>query len=186
MRKAAAFTRGAREYSFEELLSQTRKVAGHLQNNLGVKPGDRVGLWLKNCPEFIPACFGILQAGGVVVLINNFLKPRPRSAYILADANADLIITDATLARRNASIGGIEAGRLKCVQVEQFEGLVATTVRATDRSEADLSVIVYTSGTTGKPKGAMLSHGNLLHNVESCRLVLQCVTDDRMVVLLPM
>ena len=61
LRKTALFW-GDREYSFEELLSQTRRVAGHLQNELGLKPGDRVGLWLKNCPEFIPALFGILQA----------------------------------------------------------------------------------------------------------------------------
>jgi len=96
LRKTALFW-GEREYSFEELLSQTRKVAGYLQNGLGLRPGDRVGLWLKNCPEFIPALFGILQAGGVVVPINNFLKP-PEVSYILADAGADLIITDATLA----------------------------------------------------------------------------------------
>ena len=55
-----------------------------------------------------------------------------------------------------------------------------------ERQESDLAVIIYTSGTTGRPKGAMLSHGNLLHNVESCRLVLQCVNEDRMAVLLPM
>jgi len=183
LRKTALFW-GEREYSFEELLSQTRKVAGHLQDKLGLKPGDRVGLWLKNCPEFIPALFGILQAGGVVVPINNFLKP-PEVSYILADAGADLIITDATLAE---GLPALVASRpaLKCVQVEQFEGLVAATVRPSERTEADLAVIVYTSGTTGRPKGAMLSHGNLLHNVESCRLVLQCVSEDRMAVLLPM
>src|SRR6266436_4299457 len=49
-----------------------------------------------------------------------------------------------------------------------------------------LAVIIYTSGTTGRPKGAMLSHGNLLHNVESCRIVLRTVAADRFVVLLPM
>jgi len=53
-------------------------------------------------------------------------------------------------------------------------------------SEKDLAVIIYTSGTTGRPKGAMLSHGNLLHNVESCRLVLETVDQDRMAVLLPL
>jgi len=185
LRKTALFW-GEREYSFEELLSQTRMVAGYLQNTLGLKPGDRVGLWLKNCPEFIPALFGILQAGGVVVPINNFLKP-PEVSYILADAGADLIITDATLAEGMPSLVASRPG-LKCVRVEQFETkeLAAAPVRPPERSEGDLAVIVYTSGTTGRPKGAMLSHGNLLHNVESCRLVLQCVNEDRMVVLLPM
>src|ERR1035441_3786068 len=54
------------------------------------------------------------------------------------------------------------------------------------RTESDLAVIIYTSGTTGRPKGAMLSHGNLLHNVESCRIVLQTVAGDRFAVLLPL
>jgi long-chain acyl-CoA synthetase len=55
-----------------------------------------------------------------------------------------------------------------------------------NQAERDLAVIIYTSGTTGKPKGAMLTHGNLLHNVESCRQVLQAVSFDRFAVLLPM
>jgi len=52
--------------------------------------------------------------------------------------------------------------------------------------ETDLAVLIYTSGTTGHPKGAMLSHGNLLHNVESCRLILEAQAGDRMAVLLPL
>src|SRR5206468_8105987 len=51
---------------------------------------------------------------------------------------------------------------------------------------AALAVLIYTSGTTGRPKGAMLSHANLLHNVESCRIVLRTVEADRFAVLLPM
>src|SRR5207247_1506707 len=65
---------GEREYSYDELWGQSVFIADHLRH-IGVKAGDRVGLWLKNCPEFIPSLFSILRAGGVVVPINNFLKP---------------------------------------------------------------------------------------------------------------
>ena len=66
---------GDRAYSYAEISSQSYFMAGVLRQKFGVKPGDRVGLWLKNCPEFIPSLFGILQIGAVVVPINNFLKP---------------------------------------------------------------------------------------------------------------
>lgn len=73
------------EYSYGRLLAQTRAVAARLRDELGVKAGDRVGLWLKNCPEFVPALMGVLEAGAAVVPINNFLKPAEVS-YILQDA----------------------------------------------------------------------------------------------------
>ena len=177
---------GEREYSYQELLTETALVAGYLQNKLEVQPGDRVGLWLKNCPEFIPALFGILQAGGVVVPINNFLKPAEVS-FILMDAGVDVLLTDAALAEGLPTL--LESRPdLRCVEVELFAAgkLDAQTVRPTEREASDLAVIIYTSGTTGRPKGAMLSHSNLLHNVDSCRLVLHCVHEDRMAVLLPM
>jgi long-chain acyl-CoA synthetase len=177
---------GDEEYSYDHLLNETMRVAGYLQNDLGVQPGDRVGLWLKNCPEFVLALFGILLAGGVVVPINNFLKP-PEVAFILADAGADVLVTDAALAEGLPALADLRPD-LRCVQVEMFERgeLEIKPVQPPLREETDLAVIIYTSGTTGRPKGAMLSHGNLLHNVESCRLVLQCVHEDRMAVLLPM
>ncbi len=179
---------GDREYSYSELQGLSARMAGVLQHRLGVKPGDRVGLWLKNCPEFIPAFFGIVQAGGVVVPINNFLKPG-EVGYILNDAGADVLITDATLAAGLPELNESRAG-LKCFQVEDLAteasaGPAAVGV-SPERQESDLAVLIYTSGTTGRPKGAMLSHGNLLHNVESCRLVLETVAEDRVAVLLPM
>ena len=76
---------GERQYSYADLWRQSILVSHHLQQHLAVKPGDRVGLWLKNCPEFIPSLFGILHAGAVVVPINNFLKPDEVN-YILGDA----------------------------------------------------------------------------------------------------
>jgi long-chain acyl-CoA synthetase len=79
---------------------------------------------------------------------------------------------------------------LKILRVEEFPQSEITNHKSqiTDcsRSEQDLAVIIYTSGTTGRPKGAMLSHGNLLHNIESCRIVLETVNLDRMAVLLPL
>jgi long-chain acyl-CoA synthetase len=177
---------GEREYSYTDLWRLSAGVAEHLQQHFGVQPGDRVGLWLKNCPEFIPSLFGILYAGAVVVPINNFLKPDEVN-YILKDAGVDVLITDAELGSHHRAL---EAARpqLRLFRIEQLEklGTARANLPMPDCAESDLAVIIYTSGTTGRPKGAMLSHGNLLHNVESCRIVLQTVAADRFAVLLPM
>jgi long-chain acyl-CoA synthetase len=177
---------GEKEISFTQVHAQSLKLAVHLQNCFAVKPGDRVALWLKNCPEFVLAVFGILQAGAVVVPVNNFLKPA-ELAYILNDAGVGVVITDAEL---GANADELKKARpsLKFFQVEEIAALPPSSILnpPSSRSEQDLAVIIYTSGTTGRPKGAMLSHGNLLHNVNSCRIVLETVEDDCFAVVLPM
>jgi len=184
---------GEQTYSYEALRVQTQRLASHLQESLMVKPGDRVGLWLKNCPEFVPALFGTLLAGGVVVPINAFLKP-DELGYIMADAVIDVLITDSTMSEGLAKLSAARP-QLRVCQVEPFTPHAAAVGQASrlpnaflfpKRSESDLAVLIYTSGTTGHPKGAMLSHGNLLANVESCRQVLVAVEADRFAVLLPM
>jgi long-chain acyl-CoA synthetase len=169
---------GEREYSYAELWRQTLFVSDHIQQRFEVKPGDRVGLWLKNCPEFIPSLFGILRAGAVVVPINNFFKPDEVN-YILSDAGIDVLITDAELGAHHRALEGARP-HLKLFRIEQLEGLEPGV------QSPSFPQRIYTSGTTGRPKGAMLSHGNLLHNVESCRIVLQTVATDRFAVLLPL
>src|SRR5436190_23105901 len=156
---------GEQVYTYDRVIQQTRHLGRHLQQTLGVKPGDRVALWLKNCPEFVPALFGTLLAGGVVVPINNFLKPAEVS-YILNDAEADVLITDAAMSEGLPELAATRP-RLKCWKVEDFQAIASAAGGATpalvcDRVESDLAVLIYTSGTTGRPKGAMLSHGNLL------------------------
>ena len=198
---------GEREYSYGELWHLATFLSERLRGGYGVKPGDHVGLWLKNCPEFIPSVFGILQAGAVVVPINNFLKADEVN-FILGDAGIDVLVTDAELGTHHRAL---EAARphLKLFRIEQMEanaqeiknraaegampksGVHSPVAEPQypprpERTESDLAMIIYTSGTTGKPKGAMLSHGNLLHNVESCRIVLQTVAADRFAVLLPL
>jgi long-chain acyl-CoA synthetase len=182
--KTAVFW-GEREISYAELHAQSQKAGAHLQDKFGVKPGDRVALWLKNCPEFVVSVFGILHAGAVVVPINNFLKPA-EVGYILNDGGIDVVITDAELSIHEKELVAARPS-LKISRVEEFAVEIANRKsQIANRTESDLAVIIYTSGTTGKPKGAMLSHGNLLHNVESCRIVLESVPDDCFAVLLPM
>src|SRR5947207_7520463 len=184
--KTAVFW-GDSEYSYERLRTQSCWLAARLHEDFGVRPHDRVGLWLKNCPEFISAIFGVLQAGGVVVPINNFLKPA-EVTYILSDAGANVLIAEAVTADEQAQLAA-KLPELKFLKIEELadapalEMIEPASARCT---ESDLAFIIYTSGTTGRPKGAMLSHGNLLCNVASCRQVLEAVALDRFVVLLPM
>lgn len=180
---------GHEEFTYGRLLQQSRAVAELLRSQFHVRPGDRVGLWVRNCPQFIPALFGALAAGAAVVPINNFLKPDEVN-FILADAGIDVLITESAM---NEALPKLNAARpaLRILRVEEFPadagGSAAPPASpAFDRAESDLAIIIYTSGTTGHPKGAMLSHGNLLHNVESCRQVLSAVKDDRFVAVLPM
>jgi long-chain acyl-CoA synthetase len=178
---------GDSEFSYATLSAQSGAVAAELTGKSGVKPGDRVALWLKNRPEFIPAVFGILGAGAVLVPINNFLKPDEVN-YILKDGGIDVLITDDELAIHAPALLAARP-QLKIFKVEDFPASPPPSSQLPPpptRNESDLAVIIYTSGTTGRPKGAMLSHGNLLHNVESCRLVLETVDQDRMAALLPL
>ena len=178
---------GDSEFSYATLLAQSGAVAAALTGRFGVKPGDRVGLWLKNRPEFILAVFGVLGADAVLVPINNFLKPDEVN-YILKDAGIDVVITDDELAVHAPALLAASP-QLKIFKSKNFAALNPSSepaIRHRSRSEKDLAVIIYTSGTTGRPKGAMLSHGNLLHNVESCRIVLETVQEDRLAVLLPL
>jgi len=182
----AALYYGESEWNYTALFAQASAVARDLAGHWGVKPGDRVGNWLKNRPEFIRAVFGVLGAGGVLVPINNFLKPNEVN-YILGDAGIDVLISEQELLVHAPALTTARPG-LKFLPVETFGDLPAGAgpLSSTTREESDLAVIIYTSGTTGRPKGAMLTHGNLLHNVNSCRIALETVDLDRMAVLLPL
>jgi len=185
-RKTAVFW-GEEEHSYGRLRAQADWLAHHLGHQFQMGAGDRVALWLKNGPQFIPALLGVLQAGAVVVPVNNFLKPE-EVLHILQDCGARLLITDA----ESLEHGGWFRERQPELQFFAVEDLPshphspAHKSHAPARMASDLAVIIYTSGTTGRPKGAMLSHGNLLCNVESCRRVLETVDLDRFTIVLPM
>lgn len=175
---------GDEELSYGWLRDRAARLSARLTDEYGVQPGDRVAIWLKNCPEFPAAVFGVWQAGGVVVMINNFLKP-DEVDFILSDSGARVVVTDRDLAEKEADLGGRGKG-WAFPHVEEFDHWPAGDAdRQSERVGEDLAALLYTSGTTGHPKGAMLTHANFLHNVASCVECLEIVEEDRMVVVLP-
>jgi long-chain acyl-CoA synthetase len=156
-----------RELSYAELDQASARVAGLLRAK-GVRPGDRVGLMLPNVPYFAVVYYGILRAGGVVVPMNVLLKAR-EVAYYLSDSGARLLFAWHGFAE--AAHAGSDEAQADCLLVEpgDFEGLLGRSERAlevVERDGGDTAVILYTSGTTGTPKGAELTHENLRRNAE--------------------
>jgi long-chain acyl-CoA synthetase len=155
------------ELSYAELDEATARVAGLLEAK-GMRPGDRVGVMLPNVPHFAVVYYGILRAGGVVVPMNVLLKER-EVAFYLSDSGARLLFAWHQFA--DAAHGGSDQAHADCLLVEpgDFEALLGRSERVdgvVERSVGDTAVILYTSGTTGTPKGAELTHDNLRRNVE--------------------
>lgn len=135
--------------------------AAHLQS-CGVRQGDKVGLFSKNCSEFVLAYLAIIKAGGVVVPFN-FQLAAPEVAYIVQDAGMKVMVTRQKL-ELEAALRERGYGELKQLDFEELRQPAARPYEAVAMDENDNCTVIYTSGTTGQPKGAMLSHRNLLAN----------------------
>ena len=157
-----------RVLSYAQLDRAARGVATALRAR-GIAPGDKVALLIPNVPEFTIAYFGILYAGATVVPIN-VLAAAPEVHYFLEDAEAKLLVAHPFFVE-SARRGAADAGR---PLVLAGGGLGKDTLEEMQEADpidfphptspADTAVILYTSGTTGKPKGAELTHSNLFVN----------------------
>jgi long-chain acyl-CoA synthetase len=142
---------------------------------LGIKRGDRVALLVDNVPHFVYAYHGLLRAGAVMIPLNTMYTTEEVS-YILADADARAVVVAepfiGTVAGLRETLPMLEhvvvAGTSAPIGAMTWEQMVGQGTGSPGISADDdaLAVIAYTSGTTGKPKGAMLSHGNLLANLD--------------------
>ncbi|MGD1019968.1 MAG: long-chain fatty acid--CoA ligase [Verrucomicrobiia bacterium] len=172
---------GGDRFTNADLAGHIQRYGAQLQAGHGVGRGDRVGILLKNCPEFIFALYAVLKSGATVVPINNFLKA-PEIQHIVDDCQLKCLITSADFDETIAKLTGITAIPLP----ELERGAPASAPTWPMLAPDDLAVIIYTSGTTGKSKGAMLTHGNIASNVRSCIKALEQTDDDRLTLLLPM
>jgi long-chain acyl-CoA synthetase len=170
------------EANYELLDQGTARVAGMLREK-GLEPGDRVGIMLPNVPHFPLVYYGVLRAGGVVVPMNVLLKGREVKFY-LEDPGAKLVFAWEGFA--DAAQQGAEEAGAECIVVEG-EGFLKQVMEAdpspelADRAGEDTAVILYTSGTTGKPKGAELTHDNLYRNCTVSTRILGDITKDDVV-----
>jgi long-chain acyl-CoA synthetase len=175
---------GETRLTYSELDAASAGVAAWLRER-GVRPGDAVGLMLPNVPEFAIAYYGILRAGGVVVPMNILLKAR-EIAFYLGDPSARLVFAWHECADA-AQAGAQEAGA-ECALVEpgSFASQPAGDGAVAPREGDDTAVVLYTSGTTGTPKGAELTHANLVRNTEVCVGLLELTSEDLILGALPL
>lgn len=163
-----------------DLLSE--KYAGFFLNK-GVGKGDRVALFMDNSIEFVGAYFGISKSGAVIVALNSQLVARELSVP-LSDCSPKLIITDDKHYKTVEEAVKLSEQSIEILILERLD-LEACSLQPIACSDNDLAMIIYTSGTTGKPKGVMLSHGNISANADSIIEYLGLTAEDKVMAVLP-
>ena len=202
--KKNALIFGKKRITYRQLNNQLTSVSYGL-SRLGIKRNEKVAILLKNCPEYIVSYFAILKAGGIVIPLNFMLKEEELK-YILDDASVPTIITSPEFMPTINRLK-LRLERLKQVIVvgEKTPGTInfcdllsepspcaqgldesLAGEKALDLKTDDVAAILYTSGTTGHPKGVLLTHGNLISNVSSSIKAIKFTKKDRFLCLLPM
>jgi long-chain acyl-CoA synthetase len=170
-----------KEITYKELASFVEIFASSLQKR-GVKKGDRVAVMLPNCPQYVIAYYGILRAGAIVTQVNPMLVERELT-HILRDSGSEtIVIYDAVYPRLKAvqddtqiknvivvSLQPTQTSYAPDLTFDEFLSLGDGQVQSvTIEPEHNIAVLQYTGGTTGRSKGAMLTHRNLVANVLQC------------------
>src|SRR5262245_38201040 len=183
----AVWGRG-RALLYAELEDQSNRLARLLQDR-GVVPGDRVGIYFPKSPESLVAMLGILKAGAVYVPIDP-QTPQKRAAYIIQNCGMRGLITTRD---RTAVLGSLGTSAPPvCVVIDGTADTSASLIPwsdiggfsparpATRTRDTDLAYILYTSGSTGEPKGVMLTHRNARAFVDWCAATFQIQAEDRL------
>ncbi|HTX30739.1 MAG TPA: long-chain fatty acid--CoA ligase [Solirubrobacteraceae bacterium] len=174
------------ELSYEQLEEASARAAGLIRAK-GVQAGDRVAVMLPNVPYFAILYFGILRAGAVVVPLN----PRygkSEVAYHVGDSEAKVLFAwhqFADAAEHGAGEHDIEMVPVEPGKFEELLGEAEADSEVAERSHDDPAVILYTSGTTGAPKGAVLTHGNVAKSTAVATTLVEMSEDDVILGALP-
>ncbi|WNC17728.1 long-chain-fatty-acid--CoA ligase [Brevibacillus brevis] len=189
----AAFVFQGETTTYAELDQQVEYLAAALAQR-GIGKGDAVALLLDNRPEFVSAYYAVLRTGAAVVPMNPIYTPR-EIGFILSNSKAKAVVALAALEPVLTPLRDqlpdlqmvIYAGpAVNGLTIDQLISEKQTGFEPPQQDENDLAVILYTSGTTGQPKGAMLSHLNMDSNAEAMGVLFELEPDDRVVAVLPM
>ena len=158
----------------------------------GVKPGDRVAMLIGNRPEFMFVLFALQGLGAIAVPLG-VREQRPGLAYMLRQCSARAIVFDADLVQRVPDAAEVPSLSLRwCIgqvsgvpSLDVFAAAGKRAVPLAEVQEQDTAVILYTSGTTGNPKGAMLTHLNIAHSVLHYQAGMRLTADDRSALAVP-
>ncbi|MDP6359898.1 MAG: AMP-binding protein [Planctomycetota bacterium] len=173
-----AVTDSSGEWTYKELVGVTQRVATLLNESTD---NGHVGVLLPTCRAFATTHLASLMCGKVVVPIN-FLLEDEQLNYIRQDATLDTVITCGPLRQK-----AVATGAENVILFEDLDIPAAVPYEGTHSwADEDLATILYTSGTTGHPKGVMLTHGNFTSNVASCQRAIDVTRDDVMIGLLPL
>lgn len=177
--------------TWREVAQKSMQIAAGFRE-VGLKQGDRLALMLGNRIEFVLALCGAAHLGLVSVLLSTRLQ-KPEVAYMLTDCGAKMLIHEDELADRlpdSVDLPGLlhRASVGPTAEALAFADLVATDLSQTPAAvgEEDTAMILYTSGTTGKPKGAMLAHCNLVHSAMVYEACMELTRNDRSIVAVPL
>ncbi len=172
---------GARSWSFRQFQAEVEALAAAIHAT-GVTRGDRVAILLPKSLEECAAIFAASRADTVFVPINPVLKPQ-QIRHILVDSGAKVLITNATTRERlSEAVDGLESLAVLEAKAEHAALPPAPAARSIG---PDLAAILYTSGSTGAPKGVMLSHANLIAGTRIVRTYLSITSEDRILSILP-
>jgi long-chain acyl-CoA synthetase len=168
------------KFTYSEVDRHVNRTAGGLQK-VGLHEKDRAAIIMKNCPEYIISYFAILRAGGIAVPINTFLIAE-EVAYILRDSGCKILIYEKSF----EPIAGEIRNLTPEVKTIQFSDIPQQTAEPARCDDNNVALLLYTSGTTGFPKGAILTHRNLISNVKACTEVMKFTHKDRVLLFLPL
>ena len=179
-----ALVASERRWTYRELDAEVSVLAGGLQT-LGLRPGERIGLHLPNIPEFVVVYYAA-QKAGLVPLSLNVTYAAEEIAYIVADAEPSAVVTTAGVATSLPTRAAMPSVRhlLDAAELETLPR--GEPLRAMERDREETAAILYTSATTGRPKGVMLSHANVVSNAHATVDHLRMTAEDRGLCALPM
>lgn len=169
--------------TYSELNSRANRIANALKAT-GIQRGDRVSLYLPNIPEFAICYLGIMKVGAIAVSINTMFKS-DEVKYIVNDSEPKIIFTVADLAA-NIPRSDCPSVQSVVIHLNDWMNQGSTHAEAIEMDQNDPAVLLYTSGTTGFPKGATLSHGNVISNAQSTVHHAGFTHNDRMILFLPL